>query len=226
MVYGDYCAPMGKFIFGVGTFVILLFFFSCSNSQNTQGISSDYDTTLRVQFQSRFKSVDWTQELEADLLPQRKALKEQISASQSLQTPDVASLVKDSSLQRVYPSIPDFGSLDISSLPMGARNQVNSFCQTVLDLFQDRQKSGLYSLLVSKMVAGRNYMISIFLYDTSSYPITTKFFLGLPHLQDDVWEVPVLFRGESGNWIMSIYLVQEDETWKIEQIRYGDFVYE
>lgn len=217
---------MGKFIFGICTFLIFFLLFSCSNSQDVAVVSTTYDNTLRIQFQSRFKSVDWTKELEPDLLSTRKELQEDLFASRSLHTPEVASLVPSTSVENVYPSIPNFGSIDIRSMPSGVKNQVNSFCQTLLELVQDRKKAGLYSSLVSKMVVGRSYMLSIFLYDTISYPITTNFFLGSPYTQEECWEVPVLFRGEKGNWILSLYLVQENETWKIEQIRYGDFVYE
>lgn len=215
-----------RFIFGICTFLTFFLLFSCTNSQDVEVVSTTYDNTLRVQFQSRFKSVDWTKELEPDLLSSRKELKEDLFASRSLHTPEGASLVPSASEEMIYPSIPDFGSLDIRSMPNGVKNQVTSFCQTLLELVQDREKSGLYSSLVSKMMTGRSYMLSIFLYDTISYPITTNFFLGSPHIQEECWEVPVLFRGEKGNWILSLYLIQEDETWKIEQIRYGDFIYE
>ena len=39
-------------------------------------------------------------------------------------------------------------------------------------------------------------------------------------------EMPVLFVSSQGSWIVVLYAALQNEAWKIEQIRYGDFVYE
>ncbi len=183
-----------------------------------------YDKTLRQQFQDRFEEVEWRGELETDFVSARREAHGDAFSTQSLRTPAAASLVQG--MERVYPSIPDFGSLDIGAMPAGLRRMVDSFCQTLAELTQDRSRRGLYSSLAAWMLPGRSYMLVILLHDTSSYPGTGQYFLGSPHGGGRSWEVPVLFRGERGNWIMSLHAVLVEGDWKVEQVRYGDFVYE
>lgn len=184
-----------------------------------------------MEFQERFAGVDWTEELEGGLLSQRKQLDEAMFARRSLETSEGASVVKVPEADMVYPSIEGFGSLNISAMSLGLRQMVDAFCQDLLDLSQDKAQSGLYTSLASMMLSGRSYMLSIYLYDTSSYPAAQRFYLGTPLVQgklvqDKSWEIPVLFVAATGSWIMGIYVTQQDEAWKVEQIRYGDFVYE
>ncbi len=183
-----------------------------------------HDKTLRQQFQDRFAEVDWTSELEADFVSGRKVVQEDVFSAQSLQTPEAASLVQGT--EQVYPSIPGFGNLDIGAMPAGLRFMVDSFCQALAELTQDRDNQGLYSSLAKWMLPGRSYMLVILLHDTSSYPGTGQYFLGAPHGGEGTWEIPVLFRGERGDWIMVLHAVQVEGDWRLEQLRYGDFAYE
>lgn len=179
-----------------------------------------------MEFQERFAGVDWTEELEGGLLSQRRQLDEAMFARRSLETPEGASVVKVPEADMVYPSIEGFGSLNISAMPLGLRQLMDSFCQDLLDLSQDKARSGLYTSLASMMLSGRSYMLSMYLYDTSSYPAAQRFYLGTPLVQGKSWEIPILFVGAEGSWTMGIYATRQDELWKVEQIRYGEFVYE
>lgn len=205
---------------------ILFLFFSCSNDQTVLSGGASYDHTLRIQFREQFDGVEWTEELEGDLLSQRKQLDEALFARRSLETAEGASVVQVPYSEWVHPSIAGFGSLDIGSLSAGLRQVVDSFCEALLDLSRNKTKSGVYTTLASMMVPGRSYMLSIYLYDTSSYPAAQRFYLGAPFVQGTYWEVPVLFVGEAGSWTMAVHVVQQDEQWRVEQIRYGEFVYE
>ena len=69
-------------------------------------------------------------------------------------------------------------------------------------------------------------MISVYLQDTEAYPVASEFYLGKPFVDQEKYEVPVLFVSSQGSWIVVLYAALQNETWKIEQIRYGDFVYE
>ena len=205
---------------------ILFLAFSCSNDQAVLSGGASYDNTLRIQFQERFAGVEWTEELEGDLLSNRKKLDEALFARRSLETAEGASVVQVPDSDKVHPSITGFGSLDIGSMPIGLRQVVDSFCEGLLDLSRNKTKSGVYTTLASMMLPGRSYMLSIYLYDTSSYPAAQRFYLGAPRVQGKNWEVPILFVGGEGRWTMGIYAAQQNEIWQVEQIRYGEFVYE
>lgn len=215
-----------SFIKIIVLFSLTFLFFSCSNGQDEQGVGMTYDNTLRKQFQSRFHRITWTEQLNPNLIADRKNLNSNLFSKKSLSTVDAASVISVPSSEKIYPSVANFGSIDISNIPGSLRTIITDFCTNLLEASQDRTKEGVYSSLAMNMLSGRQYMLSIYLYDTTDYPAAEKFFLGSPLIQNGIYEIPVLFLSPEGNWILILYAVKQEDNWKIEQIRYGEFVYE
>lgn len=210
----------------IAFFSLIFLFFSCSNGQDEQGLGITYDNTLRKQFQSRFEGVNWTEELDAELIADRKKLAPNLFSRRSLSTVEAASVISVPDAEKIYPSVAGFGSIDVREIPSSLRTMLTGFCSNLLRVSHDRTRGGLYSALASDILSGRQYMLSIYLYDTAAYPAADRFFLGSPMIQGEYYEIPVLFHSSEGNWIVSLYAVLQEDVWKIEQIRYGEFVYE
>lgn len=218
---------MKKFIpRAAASFFLAFLICSCSNPQDTQGVDARHDNTLRSEFQGRFEGIEWTEELELGLIADRKVLDSARFSSRGLATVASASVVAVPDSQEIYPSIPGFGSIDIRRIPASLKSAVEGFCGGLLDMGGAARRDETYSSLASRILPGRQYMLSVYLHDTAAYPPAARFFLGSPSVRDGRYEVPVLFLSSQGSWIVSLYALRQEGEWKIEQIRYGDFVYE
>lgn len=217
--------------------ILMILFFACSNHQTTQEAGIDYTNTLRNQFKNRFADTQWTEALNPKFISDRKALDSVHFSSRSLSTVNAASVLSYPATDAIYPSVPDFGSIDIRELPLSLKSAITDFCTELLNISQKEssqqgqtiQKEGFqetYATLASSFLLGRQYMLSIYLHDTASYPVANTFYLGSPSIKDKTYEVPVLFLSPKGSWIVIFYVLLQEDSWKIEQIRYGDFVYE
>lgn len=221
----------------IPSFILILLFFACSNHQTTQEAGVDYTNTLRNQFKNRFSDIQWTEELNPQFISDRKSLDSAHFSSRSLSTVNAASVLSYPATDAIYPSVPDFGSIDIRGIPSPLKSLITDFCSKLLNISQtedfqegqNTQKEGFqetYSALAPSFLSGRQYMLSIYLHDTARYPAAKKFYLGSPSIKDKTYEVPVLFLSQEGSWIVVFYALLQEDSWKIEQIRYGDFVYE
>lgn len=219
------------------TFSLIFLIIACSNSQNAQGIQVDYENTLRKQFQDRFDSISWTEELEPDVITQKKASNPKLFSSRSLNNIVAASVIEVPESNAIYPAIDGFGSIDITMIPTSLKSMITDFCAELLNISQagnsslkevsqEQVSKDIYSKLASHISSERRYMLSIYLQDTKTYPVASKFYLGSPFITGEKYEVPVLFLSPQGSWIILLYAQLQEEEWKIEQIRYGDFVYE
>ena len=228
---------MKKSILGtVVSFLLIFLFFACSNSQNSGESSSNagtgYDNTLRRQFHGRFDSIAWTSELEPNLLADRKSSDSSLFSSKSLNTVAAASVISLPEEAAIYPDRVGLGTMDIRGMPADLTSMIFDFCSQLVSLSQ--QNNGVqaenldeaYAELASLMASGRGYMVSVYMQDTATYPAASEFYLGTPFVAKEQYEVPVLFVSSQGSWIVVLYAALQEEAWKIEQIRYGDFVYE
>lgn len=89
-------------------------------------------TTLRAESEKRSSDTSWTRELEGERLandvqnPLAQGAESKVSA-----TPEIAALFL--SKNSVYPILPDFGSLDISSFTPDVRRLIDDFCEKILE---------------------------------------------------------------------------------------------
>lgn len=210
----------------IPSFILIILFFACSNHQTSQEAGVDYTTTLRNQFKNRFTDIQWTEEINPKFITDRKALDSAHFSSRSLSTVSAASVLSYPDTDAIYPAVPDFGSIDIREIPSSLKSVITDFCTELLNISQKEGSQETYSALAPSFLSGRQYMLSIYLHDTASYPAANKFYLGSPSIKDKTYEVPVLFISQKGSWIVVFYALLQEESWKIEQIRYGDFVYE
>ena len=185
-----------------------------------------YDATLRKEFHERFENVVWTEELEPNLLSDRKALDSRLFSNRSLSTPGAASVVAVPESEKVYPSITNFGSINIAGIPAALQSILNDFCSSLLQVSRGKTAAEVYAAVLPYIKASRGYMLSVYLYDTAAFPPANEFILGSPAVKDGAHEIPVLFLCQQGSWIVIFYASMEDDGWKIDQIRYGEFVYE
>lgn len=210
----------------IPSFILIILFFACSNHQTSQEAGVDYTNTLRNQFKNRFTDIQWTEEINPKFITDRKALDSAHFSSRSLSTVSAASVLSYPDTDAIYPAVPDFGSIDIREIPSSLKSVITDFCTELLNISQKEGSQETYSALAPSFLSGRQYMLSIYLHDTASYPAANKFYLGSPSIKDTTYEVPVLFLSQKGSWIVVFYARLQEDSWKIEQIRYGDFVYE
>lgn len=208
------------------SFILIILFFACSNHQTSQEAGVDYTNTLRNQFKNRFTDIQWTEEINPKFISDRKVLDSAHFSSRSLSTVSAASVLSYPDTDAIYPAVPDFGSIDIREIPSSLKSVITDFCTELLNISQKEGFQETYSALAPSFLSGRQYMLSIYLHDTASYPAAKKFYLGSPSIKDTTYEVPVLFLSQKGSWIVVFYALLQEDSWKIEQIRYGDFVYE
>lgn len=87
-------------------------------------------TTLRAESERRSSDTSWTRELEGERLA-NDVHNPLDGESKIAVTPEIAALFL--SKNSVYPILPDFGSLDISSLTPDVRRLLDDFCEKILE---------------------------------------------------------------------------------------------
>lgn len=213
------------------------FFFSCSNNTEEKAQGSGFET-LKAESDFISSKITWTEELEGGRLTGKVktgGLGNKVKASALS-----VSAGKKENPSFVYPSLPGFGSLDTTLIPLNLRPVIENFC----GLFSS---DGDFSSFVrTESLAD----IALFYYDLNSYlPEYSDFFstkeektsdeskeegsktenadkkffdsykLGEPFIDGVNYDVPILFR--SGNKILTLetYWTLENSKWLLDQIQ-------
>ncbi len=197
-------------------FFLLSLLFSCSNGQAVKephGLLGE--PTLRSTLLSLSDSVPWTQELEPDVVSERKTGDIKRFGAPRMSVPAAASALSALPEELVFPQIDGLGSLDMAVAAADVVALVEDFCNGLVN------KKEPYSL----MLAGREYILTIFLYDVSKVDFT-GFVMASPYEDGLYTQVPV--RLYSGNSFLDVqlYVVNTGSLRRIDQIKYGEIVHE
>lgn len=228
-------------------------FFSCSQGE-TEILQMELSSseTLKEQFYSKTGTVQWAKELEPDFFREKshtlneyidpRAL-EALSSSERNSDAQERSQTKESVAlwnalvaydfqDSIYPAYGDFGSLDISLLPKDVFSFAEEFCKKLIQYKKagNEEKPVVYRELLNYFEAGREYMLMLYLYDTTSYPLQESFYFGSPFFLDNYSEsdkqngeqivaLPVVFLGEEKDFRLILY-IHQDVSLGIQQLQY------
>lgn len=191
-------------------------------------MANDSDLTLRVTADAIDDRTEWSAELEANRLTEKVTGADGIQNGVVAKPENVFASGNESAYKPVYPEIPGFGSLDISALDSGARNTLDGFC-TAITKGVDAD---------SFMANGQLYSLVLFLYDLNQNDNAAfgSYIIGEPFDADGVLECPVRFfyvnkksdskeKAKPFNAFdpsldVYVYLIKNENVWKIEQITY------
>lgn len=241
-------------VFFQGFLVVLSFvFFSCSQGE-TEILQMELASseTLKEQFYTKTGNVQWAKELEPDFFREKsRALNEYIdpraleALSSSEKNSDVQeipqskesvalwnALVAYDFQDSIYPAYGDFGSLDISLLPEDIFSFAEQFCKKLIRYKKagNEEKPVVYRELLDYFEEGKEYMLMLYLYDTTSYPLQESFYFGSPFFLDNYSEsdkqngeqivaLPVVFLGEEKDFRLVLY-IHQDVSLGIQQLQY------
>lgn len=201
---------------------------SCSGGNTVA--ATEENITLRVTSENRSKETVWMEELEADRLIEKVPHLGNIASNVTLnpQSVSVASASK-----ALYPVIPDFGSLDTSSISYDVRSVVDDFCSSFVsdapienyeNLMQDDMIFSLVFFLndISEIIGTdkKNEQVS-----SNKIKVKQNFFsayiIGAPFRNEGTYEIPVRFFCDRGTLDCAIFVSSavENEEPKINQLK-------
>lgn len=175
----------------------------CSQVQTSDLIAPSPETTIKYRLDTAAAETEWTQTLEPEL-----SEREPLHAEADVTAQTVFAVKTEE--EPVYPFIPGFGSLDTRALGAAQEQCVRGFCGALL--------SGEHGVLAEFMAAGMEYQLFVFLYNIRGIPALRDYLLGKPFITDGTYMTPVRFYTEQAPLDIDLFLVQEEDRWRIQQI--------
>lgn len=213
---------MKKYIFMLPFLLYSFCFFSCGNDSALN--DTDY-FTIKDQIEEIDLSVDWTDDIDGDVLNTTYNSVEGMDSKADL-NPYSYVTRKTRPKAGIFPYVSDFASLDISSYPEASLDTINGFCHAII---QGEDCSDYFD-------TDYLYELKLFLYDyericseSNSY---STFIIGEPFISDfdDIFQCPVRFfesdvdnsnKSYSKNYMdLCFYLLYKDSSYKIQQIAF------
>ena len=203
---------------------ISILFFSCSNSKTVDVNTLEQKTIKQIIVERNEKEL-WTRALEENLLNQ-PLIDELFDSSVTVSSETYKAVYSGKS--PVYPSIKDFGSVDISSLDKNCQKILNDFCKTICfdyseaigDYFNEKY---IFNAVFFMKDLCQNWEIN---FDTK-FPVKKEdvklklfdtYYIGKPLFteSDSYAEVPLLFISQNKKLYVKI-LINPDEEKMIYQ---------
>ncbi|MCR4714302.1 MAG: hypothetical protein K5751_07975 [Treponemataceae bacterium] len=198
-------------------------FFSCSpqsDQRSTRAEIAEETHTLKKETEFRRQTLQWTETLrqeedEANTIQENEP---------SMFFSDKLRLMTGVQEKNIYPSLPDLGSMDISSM--------SSALYTKLTTFLTGLKNK--SIKSDDSAFSEKYLGVIFLYELGFYPDISSWYIGTPFISvnngygvEDVYEIPVFMISKSGKfkcWISIDAAKAAQNEFLIKQIVLGDLL--
>ena len=192
---------------------ILASAFFCASCSSHEVALAESSVTLRSEAELLSSSTSWTSQIDASVLSGKiSGIK---GGSPSLPQ-DTVRLNAVLDIQHpVYPSLPDFYELDLSTMEEDARVVLESFCGAMISgkgaesFFEEKN---LYSLAIFRydlrMELGKNFSLS-------------SYVAGKPGSTKNVYECPVRFYLKDSSYFDTVvYVHKNNEAWKVGQISF------
>lgn len=220
---------------------VMIFFSSCSQNQSSDIVYLNEDT-LKTFTEEKENSVQWTRELESARLLRDISKHQAVSDSVKLSplvmcVTDIQYFEKD-----IYPFLPGFGSLDISSVSNELRSFLDDFCKSVSLWLFDESKVEPYAVFSFalfkfdletkwKLEFGSEFPLensngektdssettSETKENSSETQVFSNWIYGEPFFDEDNIQIPVRFYCEKGS--VDVVLYSSKENFKISQIQ-------
>lgn len=189
--------------------IFFIIIFSSCNNANTPLNALNSAETLQNEAEQKLLYADWNSEIEKNLLKKNTTQTDYVSRSVELNPSVMAALSSGENMASIYPELEGFGSLDISDVDDKVRGLMDDFCKAIL----------VNSEKESFMANGRLHFLVLFLNDIKNYGLLKSWIFGKPFISEDLFQIPIRFYFSSGTLDTFFYLVQIEETWKIDQIQ-------
>ena len=195
------------FIFSI--FFSILFIVSCSNTQETKLVYTETNT-IKQSVKNKEQEITWTVELDGERLTQTV---NRSSMELGADVPYNTDLFKLTNISKapVYPSIDEFGSLDISGLRPDIKDKMNQFCEAFnsenhagADAFFSRKYIFNYVFFLKDFEEGwvKNYIKRI----PDKPDKLNKWLFGEPFNGADIIQIPVRFYTDYGTIDVTMFL--------------------
>ena len=209
--------------------VFVLFFCGCSQPGIPEGSEMSDPDTVKSHMLQISTGIDWTAELEPDFLSRRKK-----NSSDRFASVQAVSGVGPVALylfpeDYIYPELPGFGSLDITSLEPDLESVLKEFCSRLVLWYNARlpeQRKNLEEDLAGYFVPIQTYMLTAFLYNTQDISSVTGYIYGTPFSDGSYRQIPVRFSNADGWFDVQVFFTRTASGWQIEQVQYGAYVNE
>ncbi|MBO5236846.1 MAG: hypothetical protein J6B32_07035 [Spirochaetaceae bacterium] len=199
----------------------LLFFLGCSNPQtDIEQKPEDYDNTLRKYLELQAQKIVWTEEIEPNVISEKKKKDAELFGSSRYSIPEVASVLNPLTEDLVFPGIEGLGLLDISTLDNSLRTLIDNFCNELITI-SSKSVEGKKSVLYNSFIPEQNYILTIFLYDIENLPAFTKYLIFAPCQEGEYTKIWIRFFSQEGYLDIELYGIETSQGWRFQQIKYG-----
>lgn len=204
-------------------FVLFLLAACGNNSVSSVGTTQ----TLRNQAESLADSTPWTEELEGEILSQNIRNMDGIHPTVRLTLDSMVLRDKNFLPENIYPELDGFSSLDVSSIPVKVKYNLDLFCKALLNgdsaLAYIKKDCAFQLSLLYADLKDLNGELNLFDRLENSFPEIkfSSYLAGKPFIENSMVQLPVRFFTSREKFVdLSLYFSPDEKSdWKIDEIK-------
>lgn len=196
-------------------FLLIFCLVSCTKLTSPEEIYTIDDTdTIRYETNNRIENTTWTEEIHKSKLVE-KNIKSNSKVDIFYSEVKISQNIGEQTENPIYPKIEDFCSLDLSTIDSNTKLEITKLINKIKE----------ENITKSDFLLGYQHEKILFDYEFSKHSKISGYFLGSPLEQSENHIfIPVQFLFEDGKLNSKIYLEKKDNTFKIKQIVFGEFI--
>lgn len=196
-------------------FLLIFCLVSCTKLTSPEEIYTIDDTdTIRYETNNRIENTTWTEEIHKSKLVE-KNIKSNSKVDIFYSEVKISQNIGKQTENPIYPKIEDFCSLDLSTIDFNTKLEITKLINKIKE----------ENITKSDFLLGYQHEKILFDYEFSKHSKISGYFLGSPLEQSENHIfIPVQFLFEDGKLNSKIYLEKNDNTFKIKQIVFGEFI--
>ena len=196
-------------------FLLIFCLVSCTKLTSTEEIYTIDDTdTIRYETNNRIENTTWTEEIHKSKLVE-KNIKSNSKVDIFYSEVKISQNIGEQTENPIYPKIEDFCSLDLSTIDSNTKLEITKLINKIKE----------ENITKSDFLLGYQHEKILFDYEFSKHSKISGYFLGSPlEKSENHIFIPVQFLFEDGKLNSKIYLEKKDNTFKIKQIVFGEFI--
>lgn len=196
-------------------FLLIFCLVSCTKLTSPEEIYTIDDTdTIRYETNNIIENTTWTEEIHKSKLVE-KNIKSNSKVDIFYSEVKISQNIGEQTENPIYPKIEDFCSLDLSTIDFNTKLEITKLINKIKE----------ENITKSDFLLGYQHEKILFDYEFSKHSKISGYFLGSPLEQSENHIfIPVQFLFEDGKLNSKIYLEKNDNTFKIKQIVFGEFI--
>ncbi|MBO5400619.1 MAG: hypothetical protein J6A14_02145 [Spirochaetaceae bacterium] len=196
-------------------FLLIFCLVSCTKLTSPEEIYTIDDTdTIRYETNNRIENTTWTEEIHKSKLVE-KNIKSNSKVDIFYSEVKISQNIGEQTENPIYPKLEDFCSLDLSTIDSNTKLEITKLINKIKE----------ENITKSDFLLGYQHEKILFDYEFSKHSKISGYFLGSPLEQSENHIfIPVQFLFEDGKLNSKIYLEKDDNTFKIKQIVFGEFI--